>query len=394
MKEKIRILLVFLVIAMLTFSTAYSTYAVVTQQDINETKGNIDEVEQKIDEVNANLSDEMKNIQQLEGEIAEVEYNLSVVQNELSNLQKDIVQLEKDLETKTQQYNEKYELACNRVVAQYKYGNITFLDVLLNSTSLTEFLSNYYLLSDILQSDEKFLDDIEEEKQQIENDKTTLETKKAKVEEQKKQVQREKNQLDNKKSDKQKLVSNLKAEDAALQQEKEQYYQELARQEEEWRRQAQQSGNSGGSYAGGQLKWPCPGYTRISSYFGGRGAPLAGGSSYHKGIDMAAPKGTSILAAESGTVIAVYRGCPHNYGKSRSCGCGGGFGNYVMINHGGGLVTVYAHCTSINVNNGDKVSMGNVIATVGTTGASTGYHLHFGVLLNGSYVNPAPYIGL
>ena len=109
---------------------------------------------------------------------------------------------------------------------------------------------------------------------------------------------------------------------------------------------------------------------------------------------MAAPKGTSILAAESGTVISVYTGCTHNYGKTKSCGCGGGYGNYIMINHGGGLVTLYGHCTSINVSTGSKVSRGDLIATVGTTGASTGYHLHFGVLLNGTYVNPAPYIGL
>lgn len=391
MKVKINCILSVLIIAILIFSLTCNTYAV-TQQELNDMKQEINEIERQKEEIEANLSQERKNIQQLDGDIAEAEYNLTKVQNELRILEKEIVELQEELEQKQKEYDKKYEQACKRVVAQYKRGKISFLDVLLNSSSLTDFLSRYYQMNKVLELDERFLNELEEEKQRIENDKTLLEGKKAKVEEEKKQVQIQKNILSNKKADKQKLVSQLNEEDAKLQEEIDRQLAIYAAKEEEFRKAAIAAG-TGGTYSG-SLAWPCPGYSRISSYFGSRNSPLAGGSSYHKGVDMAASKGTAILAADSGKVIAVYNGCTHNYGKSKSCGCGSGFGNYLMINHGGGLVTVYGHCTSINVGLGQTVSKGQTIATVGSTGASTGNHLHFAVLVNGSYVNPAPYIGL
>ena len=394
MKKNVRIFLTIICIMILVCSTCFSSYAV-TQADADQVKSQINETEKEIKQVEANMSNTMKEIQQLEGDISEVEYNLDVLQENLKKLNEEISVLEKQLNEAIEKYDKRVDVARTRMVAQYKYGSMTFLDVLLNSTSLSEFLSNYYLVGEILDSDEEFLNELEEEKNRIEHDKTELEEKKAVVEEQKKKVEKQKIELANKKSEKEKKVSTLNSEEAALQQQKDDYYAELNRIQEELSRIARQNGgNTTGTYSGGTLQFPCPSYVRVSSWFGGRNAPLAGGSSYHKGIDLAASMGASILAAESGTVIAVYKGCTHNYGKSKSCGCGGGFGNHVMISHGGGLVTVYAHCTSIYVELGDSVTRGETIATVGTTGASTGTHLHFGTMLNGTYVDPAPYIGL
>lgn len=390
MKNKIISILMIMIILM---QVTISIYAA-TQADKAEVQQQINETEQSIKNVEANLSEAMKELQELEGDIAEVEYNLQKIKSELNALLSEINELEKNLEITTQEYNQKYEQACDRIIAQYKYGNITYLDVLLNSESLTDFLSNYYVVQKIIEADQDFLEEIEEKRQKIETDKATLEEKKAKVEEEKQEVEKQNVMLTNKKNEKAKKVATLNAEESALQQEKENYYAELNRIEEELRKQASNASSDGGTYSGGQLAFPCPGYTRISSGFGNRGAPLAGGSSYHKGIDMAAPKGTSIYASESGTVITVKKGCTHNYGKSKSCGCGNGYGNYLMINHGGGLVTVYAHCTDIYVGLGSTVTRGQLIATVGSTGASTGNHLHYGLLLNGTYTDPAPYIGL
>ena len=391
MKNKINLVTTILIIVIIL--SQFTIYAA-TQADKVEVQEQISETEKEIKEVEANLSQAMKELQALEGDISEVEYNLQKLKNELKNLQKEIKELEAKLEQATTEYNEKYEQACTRVVAQYKYGNITFLDVLLNSESLTDFLSNYYIVEKIMEADQKFLEELAVKKQQIEIDKATLEEKKVKVETEKKEVESQNILLTNKKNEKQRKVNTLNAEEAALQQEKENYYAELNRIEEELRKQAAQQGSTGGNYSGGQLAFPCPGYRRISSWFGNRGAPLAGGSSYHKGLDFAAAKGTTIYSSESGTVITVKNSCTHNYGKSNSCGCGGGYGNYLMVSHGGGLVTVYAHCTDIYVSVGTKVSRGQAIATVGSTGASTGHHLHYGLLLNGTYVDPAPYIGL
>ena len=392
MKRKIYSILTIFCIILLIYSNCFSAFAV-TQEDANQVKTQINETEAEIQKVEANLSDVMKEIQALEGEIATVQFNLQKLEANLKQLNTEIKTLEEDLEKSIKEYEERRETARTRMVAQYKYGNTTFLDVLMHSSSLTDFLSNYYLVEQMLNVDEGFLDELEEEKNRIENEKVELETKKVQVEKEKSEVEKQKVSLTNKKNEKDKKVSTLNAQDAELQKQKEEYYAELNRIEEELRRIASQN-SSGGSYSGGPLQFPCPSYARVSSRFGGRGAPLAGGSSYHKGVDLAASIGSSIVAAESGSVIAVYTGCTHNYGKARSCGCGGGFGNYLMVSHGNGLVTVYAHCTSIMVKTGDSVARGQTIATVGTTGASTGSHLHFGVLLNGSYVDPAPYIGL
>ena len=132
-------------------------------------------------------------------------------------------------------------------------------------------------------------------------------------------------------------------------------------------------------YSGGAFLWPCPSSTRITSNYGPRTAPTSGASSYHQGIDIGAAHGSDIVAAADGTVRAA---------TSSSAA-----GNYVMIDHGGGLYSVYMHASELLVSPGQQVSAGQVIARVGSTGISTAPHLHFGVSLNGSYVSPWGYLG-
>lgn len=124
--------------------------------------------------------------------------------------------------------------------------------------------------------------------------------------------------------------------------------------------------------------WPATQGTRISSPFGRRSAPVAGASTFHKGIDIPCPSGSDIVAAESGTVLIA------TYSSSA--------GNYVMINHGNGIMTVYMHNSQLCVSVGQQVSKGQVIAKAGSTGYSTGPHCHFGVKLNGEYVNPVNFL--
>ena len=124
--------------------------------------------------------------------------------------------------------------------------------------------------------------------------------------------------------------------------------------------------------------WPCPGYTRISSYFGPRPQPTAGASTNHKGVDLAAPYGSAILASAAGVVTTS------TYSSSA--------GNYIVIAHGNGTSTVYMHCSALLVSVGETVEQGEKIAKVGSTGYSTGNHLHFGVIKNGTYVNPLNYV--
>ena len=124
--------------------------------------------------------------------------------------------------------------------------------------------------------------------------------------------------------------------------------------------------------------WPCPAYTRISSYFGPRPQPVPGASTNHKGVDLAAPYGSAILASASGVVTTS------TYSKSA--------GNYIVLAHGSGMSTVYMHASALLVSVGETVEQGEVIAKLGSTGYSSGNHLHFGVIKNGTYVNPLNYI--
>ena len=131
-------------------------------------------------------------------------------------------------------------------------------------------------------------------------------------------------------------------------------------------------------YDGGMFTWPCPNYSRISDNYGMRMHPTLGVEKMHNGIDLAAPSGSPILAAYNGTVVAA------DYNST--------MGNYIMINHGAGLYTIYMHCSALYVSKGQDVTSGTKIGAVGSTGRSTGPHLHFGVRLNGNYVSPWNYL--
>jgi murein DD-endopeptidase MepM/ murein hydrolase activator NlpD len=133
------------------------------------------------------------------------------------------------------------------------------------------------------------------------------------------------------------------------------------------------------TYDGGTFSWPCPSSTTISSEYGNRMHPVLGVYKFHNGIDIAASTGSAIVAAYKGTVVGA------GYNSS--------MGNYVMIDHGDGLYTIYMHASALYVSTGQNVAKGDTIAAVGSTGRSTGPHLHFGVRLNGSYVNPHSYVG-
>lgn len=397
MTKKIVVFLTVLILISISIASFGATTGELSNK-INDINNSIDEAENRQDEISEEKNEIMKEVEVLNAEIEQKEDEISTLNAELKTLNNEISELQSQLNEQERKYNEQYELFCKRAVAQYKTGKATYLDVLLNSKSLSEFVSKYYLIQKIAELDTKLLNDIEQKKTEIEASKRELDAKQATLTEKQSKLKVEEIALTNKKGNKNKYIAQLNEEDKKLQEQIDQLMEERKEAEREQAEIARQNANNGGgyTYSGGQLLVPCN-YTRVSSGFGYRGASATGGvgSSNHKGIDFAAPKGTSIVSAESGVVIKVVSGCTHNYPKTYStrCSCGGGFGNYVMVSHGGGLVTLYGHCTSINVSVGQTVTRGQQIATVGSTGYSTGNHLHFGVLLNGTYVNPSSYLG-
>lgn len=371
------------------------------QNKKNELQNSINEASERQEDIKEEVNQTLTELDKLNDEISKKEYEIEEVTAELNKLNSEVDELTKKLNEAQKKYDEQYDLLCERIVAQYKRGSVSYLDVLLKSENLTDFLSGYYIIEKIAEWDTQILDDIEKQKQEIEISKKELEQKQSQVAEKKTQLKVEESTLSNKKANKNKYISQLSEEEQKLQSDIESYNEELKqtdRELQEIARQAAAKANANGHvYTGGKLEWPVPVYSRISSYFGYRGSAATGGvgTANHNGYDIAAPHYSNVVAAESGTVIKVIRACSHDYPKTYAtkCRCGGGYGNYLMIDHGGKLVTLYGHLADISVNVGDSVSRGQVIGRVGSCGWSTGYHLHFSVLANGSYVNPGNYIG-
>ena len=402
MKRKITqiFLAMLLVASMITYS-----YAATSSELSNQKSDLVDqkkETEENLEEVKVQISDALQSIQDLDASIDEKQTEINQLNQEISTLETEIEEKEADIAKKEEEYQETDKLLQERLVAMYEAGETSYLDVLFSSDGLMDFISKYYWLTELAECDTQLMEQIEQERIAIENEKAEVEKNKQQIEENKKSVQTKQTELKVQKAKRETEASALSAEEKELQAEIEQVTKEIQAVENEILRVAaeeakkNQNNNSAPSYTGGALEWPCPNYKRISSGFGYRGSAATGGvgSSNHKGIDLAASQGSAILAAESGTVITVKNSCSHDYAKNywNRCSCGGGYGNYVMISHGGGLVTIYAHCSSISVAEGQHVSRGQQIGTVGSTGYSTGFHLHFGVTLNGTYVNPMNYL--
>lgn len=343
----------------------------------------------------ANLSDAKKKAEELESkkEAAQSEKDslstqLEGILTESAELEKQIAEKEEELAQKEDELieaqideNNQYEDMKKRIKYMYENGNAEFMEILFQSETLSDFLNNAEYISTISEYDrdmlvefQKIVKTVEEQEQAIQEEYDEMETMQNELVEKQNTVQ----QLIDTKSDE---ISDIDSEIAANKDEiakLEAAAADAARKQQE--KNSSISPNAGASVVSGNgmFTHPCPGYSRISSYFGYREQPLAGASTNHKGMDFAAPQGTPIYAAAAGTVT--------------SSGYSGKAGKRIVINHGNGLVTNYMHCHTLYVSAGTKVSKGQNIAAVGTTGNSTGNHLHFQVNLNGTPVNPLKYL--
>lgn len=393
--------LISIILILILITLPIVTFAA-TSSELNNQKSEIEQnkkdAEGKIDQIEGQVEQTKTELEQINEEIAKKEYEVEQITEEVNKLNSEVKELTRKLEEAQKDYDKQYDILCERIVAQYKRGSVSYLDVLLNSSSLSDFISNYYILEKIAEYDTKLLEDIEEQKQIIETSKVQVEKKQAEAKDKQAQLKLEEISLSNKRSNKNKYISQLSAEEQALQKEIDAYNEQLKKIDNELKEIARQAAASanGHVYSGGPLEWPVPASYRISSYFGYRGSAATGGvgTANHNGYDIAAPHYSDIIAAEDGVVIKVITGCTHDYPKTYKtrCYCGGGYGNYLMINHGG-LITLYGHMANISVSNGQTVTRGQKIGEVGSCGWSTGYHLHFSVLQGSTYVNPGNYLG-
>lgn len=389
--EYISIILLIIVLC----SNVLISFAVESKAELTNEQKNIDkQIEQTNSEiagVKSQMSDALNQITKYNSQIGTYENDISDLQTQIENLQSQITVKENDINLQVKKYEEQQDLLNKRLVAMYEMGNTSYLDMLLSSDGLADFISKYYIIEQLTEYDTELLKSIENTRIQIENEKTELENSKKEVESSKTQIEAKRNSLTVLVNEKNTLVGNLSAEEKELQAQLEEFEQdkrEIQRQleiiaaQEAAARKSSSSGNNNvtptePSKAG--FISPLSGKTKANittGYYGYSG---------HTGVDFACPSGTPILATKAGKVItstALRR--PNGTYKS--------YGEYIVISHGDGTMSLYAHMSSRAVSAGTQVSQGQVIGYIGSTGNSTGPHLHFEIWVNGKRVNPTPYL--
>lgn len=371
---------VFLMLFCLVFSTQGALFATTEMDKIN---SKIDETKNEMQTVNTNKSEAMKQVEKLNAKIAEYETQISDLKYEIEDLEEQISMKEQEIKEKQEIYDENLEKFKVRLVASYEAGQTTYLDVLLSSKKITDVLSNWYYLTELAKADKAFQESLQQQQQDLENSKVSLENAKAKVVSNKENIEKTNQSLKESKSVKQGYINQLTSAEKELQAELEQYEKDkrdLQIKLEELAKQNQYEAQEPNAY--GYIS-PLAGRTTKDIYCGWEGYPG------HKGVDFSywGINGQNVLAVKSGKVI-ISTALRYSNGNYRS------YGEYIVIDHQDGSMTLYAHglANSRVVSVGDWVTQGQKIMKVGSTGNSTGPHLHFEVRINGKQVNPTPYL--
>lgn len=361
----------------------------------------LEEAQGVIDGLKDSKADIQTKVKELDQQLTSISLEITNTQAQLEEKSAEITDTQSELEDAQADVASQAEAMSKRIQFMYENsGKMSYLEAFFQSGSMAEFLNQAEYIRQISEYDRDMLQQykdsvqtVADTKEQLEQEYAELEELKAQVESQQQTVQAlvdaKEDELDKVKSDITVAQSDADAVQAEIDAQNEiiaQIQAEEARkkaEEEKRRQEAAENGTTpdttpGDVYSGGAFVWPCPSSTRVTSDYGTRLSPTQGASSNHKGLDIGASYGASIVAAADGTVSYA--------------GYNNGMGNYVMISHGSGLYTVYGHASALLVSTGDKVTAGQTIAQVGSTGISTGNHLHFGVSLNGSYVSPWNYL--
>lgn len=406
-KKKIAILAA---AAALTLGTVFSSYA--TSKAIEDAKKKVSSMEEEKKKVESALKELEGKKSDTAAYVKELDRNLSALAGELTKLEGDISQKEEqieeaevELETAKITENRQYEDMKLRIQYMYENGQTGLLESMMQSESIAELLNRAEYASQITSYDRKMLEEYRKTRQEValkeealktehqelltlqdstkakqSSVKTLMASKEAELASYETKIASAQGEIDQYNADIKAQEEHMVRVEAEIRRKEEEARkaEEARRAEEAKKNQSSAGGDSTVKKGNTNFIWPCPASGRISSAFGDRSSPTEGASTNHKGIDIPAPSGSSIVAAADGKVVIS------TYSYSA--------GNYIMIDHGGGLTTVYMHCSQLLVKEGETVKQGQTIAKVGSTGYSTGPHLHFGVRSGGSYVNPSGYV--
>lgn len=336
-------------------------------------------------QLNATTSEKQKHVavnQQIGAQISNTQQQIDILSERITLLQQNIDEKERQKEEKQKEYDATYEMFKKRLAALAKAPATSTLGMVLGADSYSQVVDRAEILNRVATYDRDLMDKLEQEKQELAEIQKQIEADMASVETDKSQMDQKRQELSAQQAETQKQIQDIsaleeqfkqdaakmKAQMAQVQAEMQKIYQEIA------------ARSTMSQYVGGEMQFPVPGLTQITSNFG----PRFNGADNHTGVDFAGANayGHAVLAANDGVVAKVVTADTPGYG----------YGKYVIIDHGGGITTLYAHNSAVLVSEGQTVQRGDTIAQVGSTGWATGPHCHFEVRINGNPVNPLPYV--
>ena len=315
----------------------------------------------------------------VQDDIDEVQSVINDKQKEINEANVRIEGLDKDIDKTTQKLKA-------RMKVMYEYGNTSYLEIIMESKGFSDLFTRIAAVQAIVRHDNDVIDEYSAQIEELQAAKQTVETEQAEQIEVKNILKDKQGELKSLREQKNKVVDSLNSDISELEAAEKQKEKDASAMQAELNKAlaaanaaAKKNSSSAVVYKGnGKFGWPSAASTKVTSPFGNRKHPIFGTNRLHRGIDIGAPAGSDVLAAEAGVVLTA--------------GYNGSYGNYVTINHGGGYVTLYAHNSKLLVKAGQSVTRGQVIAKCGSTGNSTGPHVHFEVQVNGGLVNPLKYL--
>ena len=377
-KRVVTIIIAAIIIAamLLPFIGAFTAYAV-SQADVDKANKAAETLKGKINDVKGQKAAATESKKLLDGQIITLEGQIGSVNTTISELDSKLEIEEARLEAAILKVDEKEDLFERRMALMYEENaQISYLDVLFASENLTDFVETYEVMQELMEYDQEIIDQVTDAKNEVEEAKNEIADAKAERVRAKEELTSQKRTLDQKVQERMDLISALESDQQAY----EKAYEEARATEQSLKSQlAAQLSKSGGptKFTSGKFGWPTN-YTTVTSSYGMRYHPVLKVNKLHTGTDFGAPYGSSVFAAAEGKVIKA------EYNSA--------YGNMVVIDHGGGYSTLYAHASSLCVSAGQYVTKGQTIMYVGSTGFSTGPHLHFEIMIDGKTTDPMGYL--
>ncbi len=348
-----------------------------TQKQLDDAKNKTQQAKTAAQKAEAEKKAAINSYNALDAQIQSTENEIDTLEKQIEQTKKDIELKEEELKLAQEQLESHEKAFMARAGAMYEHNDIKYVELLFKADSLSDFLTKIDMITQIMEYDDKVLTDLKETREKINLAKKQLEESLVRQEEDSKKLETKRQSLSLALAEKEKLMKEaIKNADRykAIYEAAEQAEQALIREN----RNAFSQNGYNVKYTGGRFAWPVPGSHRITSQYGERIHPVYKTRKFHSGIDVGAGYGLDIIAAADGKVTLATTN--------------GGYGKCVVINHGSGITTLYGHCSTLLVSAGDTVTKGQVIAKVGSTGVSTGPHLHFEVRINGATTNPLNYL--